>query len=379
MGYAVRKLPTKAKPFKIQFIEYKGDAQKIRDVPEAEWRALGFSREMGLAAAQKRKDQLNAQLHERRHHERRNRIQARLAKEETTQDAYLNADDVADFENDVLFTRTGDSDTTSRDRIESHWRKARRIICALKIDPIDWYDQPRKFYDAFTKERMSPSYAQKVLRVINQWGKWHCRKYRRYFDPIPAPRGYEKERIADRYFDKEGAGDKESDPLTPELLEPHRVTLEPPLFNWEFISLWLGLRPHEVDSLHTRKNFRIETHQGVTVIFVYQPKLKNIPKDKRWKYIPCLLPEQEEAIRLIASGVFRRPLVKTVKARFGEGVNLYGGRKGFEFLMDSKGYRLEDYSIWLGHQTIERTWRSYKDKQRIRLPSAALLKPDQSQ
>jgi hypothetical protein len=46
---------------------------------------------------------------------------------------------------------------------------------------------------------------------------------------------------------------------------------------------------------------------------------------------------------------------------------LYGGRKGFTDLMLSKGNTIENISIWMGHSTLDRTWRSYKQKMKFHL------------
>lgn len=58
-------------------------------------------------------------------------------------------------------------------------------------------------------------------------------------------------------------------------------------------------------------------------------------------------------------------LVKTVRRYFGEGIDLYGGRKGFNDLMLSKGQALENISAWMGHSTLERTLRSYNQRRYI--------------
>jgi len=48
---------------------------------------------------------------------------------------------------------------------------------------------------------------------------------------------------------------------------------------------------------------------------------------------------------------------------FSKDIDLYGGRKGFTDLMLSRGNTIENISIWMGHSTLDRTWRSYKQKQ----------------
>lgn len=366
MGFYVKKLASGPRPFKIQFIEYSGDAQKIRDLGESEWALHGFSLEMPVEDVRARAKEINARLRGEGQVEKHKAIQLRLAKEKRVLDGHLKAKDVEEFERNVLADHMGSTAKTQH-KIESHWRRAKRILVKLDIDPTDWFDLRKKFYEEFTRNQLSLSYTKKIIAILNLWGSWHCRKYRRYFEPIPFPRGHERERIADKYYDKAGMG-KESAPLTPEALRSAEGKLPQPAFNWLWISLYFGLRPKEVDSLAHHKNWRTEMHQGTPVLFVYQTKLTAIAKEKRWKYIPAMMPEQRKALDLIRGGSFKRPIVKTVRRYCGEGVNLYGGRKGFEALMTSRGYRLEDISLWLGHQSIERTWRNYKDRQRVSLP-----------
>lgn len=50
---------------------------------------------------------------------------------------------------------------------------------------------------------------------------------------------------------------------------------------------------------------------------------------------------------------------------FGPGVTLYAGRKGFSDLMLSRGQSFENISIWMGHSTLQRTWRSYKSRRKF--------------
>ena len=121
-------------------------------------------------------------------------------------------------------------------------------------------------------------------------------------------------------------------------------------------------RPKEIDQLHDPKMFKLESiFNEATVIWIYQTKITSVPPDRRWKPIPLIFPEQERIISIIKTGHFKRPLNKTIKRHFGEKTTLYGGRKGFTDLMISRNQRLEDISHWLGHRSIERTWKNYKD------------------
>ena len=367
MFYRVKKLPYVKRPWKVQVITYAEDKRKEFDLPPLDLERLGFRLDFTYEQACKRRDQLNAQAHEERHEERRDNIRKRLSKEENTFNAWLPKEDVSEFETDVLYGRFVDEEFIKRNKIESHWRAARRMMCELKIDPVDWFDKRTKFYDYCSKSKFSPAYVQKIYRILNMWGSFHSRKYRRFFEPLPFPKGIEKERIADSYYEKENSG-QESDPISPNELESKKASLEIPAYNWVFLSVWFGLRPIEVESLKNPKYFRIETHEGKAVLFVYQSKLKGVSRDKRWKYIPCMIKQQEEGLRIIASGVFKRPSRKIMKARFGDKVGLYGGRKAFEKTMYDLGYSFQDVSLWLGHKDISRTWKNYVNKMVVRVP-----------
>jgi hypothetical protein len=51
----------------------------------------------------------------------------------------------------------------------------------------------------------------------------------------------------------------------------------------------------------------------------------------------------------------------------GIGVDAYAGRKGFADLMLSRGQSFENISTWMGHSTISRKWRSYKNRGKFHL------------
>lgn len=61
---------------------------------------------------------------------------------------------------------------------------------------------------------------------------------------------------------------------------------------------------------------------------------------------------------------------KTMRRYFGNNIDLYGGRKGFVDLMLAKEQTIENISIWMGHSTLDRTWKSYNDRRRFHLKGA---------
>src|SRR4051794_9202590 len=94
-------------------------------------------------------------------------------------------------------------------------------------------------------------------------------------------------------------------------------------------------------------------------------KDRRSPPEDRWKPIPIIFDQQHFALKLIESGNFRRPLMKTVRHHFGSGKTLYAGRKGFADLMLSKNQSIENISVWMGHSTLQRTWYSYKQRRKF--------------
>lgn len=106
----------------------------------------------------------------------------------------------------------------------------------------------------------------------------------------------------------------------------------------------------------------------VSVLRVYQSKLKMLSKDYRWKTIPIHSKRQQMAVELIKSGEFERPLTKSIKRIIGDQFDTYSPRKGFTDMMLNEGWELEDISVFMGHSSIETTWRHYKNKMTFKMP-----------
>lgn len=330
---------------------------KSRHVPKSEWLNLGLSESMSIEEAKERIRQLNAQNWIRHQETRRNNIQARLQTEAKQETAWLPPLLVKEFEEKKL-------ENLSSKKTRSHWHGARRVLLAIDLDPSEWCDNPEAIYTYFRNKRYSPDYVQKILRIMNMWGYFYCRKVGTPFYPVKAPVGFHRERIADAYYDKNQDG-MTSDPLTPEMLEDAKKNLLPQNYNWLWLSVWLGLRPQEIDALRDRKNWKVEPGVEFAVLWIYQSKLKSVPRDKRWKLIPLLLEQQKQSIALITNGSFKRPLAKSLHKHFGPRIHLYGGRKNFLPMMLDKGYRLEDIAAWMGHTHIETSWKHYRDRLRV--------------
>jgi len=383
MGYNIKKVPYKKGPgWKLQMIAYdkasikgKKSERKIKDIPKQDWQQHGFAMALTYDEAKAKAKSINAQAEVRRWGEKKARIRARLQKEDTIECAFLPPIFVQEFESEILFEKLarGSDDTHFKNKIESHWRAAKRIIREISIPPKEYNLKAYKFLNLFKKKQMSPSYVQKVLRILNEWGYFMARKEDKAFLPIPSPRGGEAQRIADAFFEKTPSGEGEaSDPLSPQMLEKQKGNLIPENYNWLFISVWFGLRPFEIDGMKEAKNWKASiSKSGRTLLHVYQPKLIGVPKPQRWKVIPVKYPEQEKALTIIQAGKFRRPIYKVMHNWFGEGVTLYGGRKNFTDMMLGKGEKFEMISLWMGHRNLDRTYRDYKDRLKTDYDDAA--------
>lgn len=379
MGYYIRALSCKKSDpkWKVQYISRKKEDTKTSaakfpsrtwDIPQDRWRGLGFFKHMTIGEARDIAKALNAKAHLKRQEEQLRKFQLQLTQEQLANAAFLPDEFVAEFEGRFIRSRDSETESGRRRTSRAHiiWRTAQRMIRTIGIPPSEWFEHSYEIYDWFYHQQYSISYLVKIIRLANLWGYFFCKKTGKPFLAIPLPRGYERKRLVDAYHSSGKSKRKASAPITPIQLQQARMRMSAENFNWVFLSVWLGLRPKEVDSLKDSEHCRVQTlDRGQKVLWVYQTKIFSLPPDDRWKLIPILFDEQEFALRIIAAGSFERPLVKTMKKYFGAKTNLYGGRKGFTDLMLERGHSLEAISQWMGHATIDRTWKSYKDRKGI--------------
>ena len=351
--------------WRLVWEDYTQKKRRVRYIPKSEMTNLGMSPLLTIEEAREKVKQLNATNLLKRREKQRNSIQERLKEEDKLNRAYLPDMYVKQFEKDVLLRKLGrDGDNPELKVIQSHWRAAKRFIRGIKVEPSDWIEESDFIYNLFAKRKCSMSYVQKIFRIMNLWGAYVCRKSAKPFDPIKMPTGFYRERIADAYHDK--GTTKESGPITPELLQKAKQTISEEHYRWLYISVWLGLRPNEIDNLKNIETWNLKIERGKKILWVYQSKLKSVPRDRRWKLIPILYSEQEAALEMINKQNFVRPLPKTIRHPLGDLLNAYGGRKGFTDFMLDRGHPLEAVSAWMSHTSIERTWRTYRNKWRAR-------------
>lgn len=254
-------------------------------------------------------------------------------------------------------------------KLHSHFNFIQKMCVSLNLDASEFKSNSKKIYKYFIEQKISPSYASRLITILNRWGVFVSKSRNKFYEEVQIPKGNQLSAIADAQQTKSGINTElgvrtESLPLSPEKLNTAKGRLSGEHYNWLFLSIWLGLRPEEVDLLKNLKRFKVEADlkRKLTILHVYQSKLRSVAENKRWKYIPIIFPEQFRCLEIIKDGRFERPLNKTVRKHVGSGITLYGGRKGFVDLMLSKGQKLEDISMWLGHKDISTTWLHYKDK-----------------
>jgi hypothetical protein len=336
---------------------------KYEHIPSSQLLQYGLSSDLSLEDARTRVKQLNAQSRVDRDAEGRKASALKSQKQqEILTSAHLPKSFALEFTENYLRAEMaiGASGEAKYKKALSTWGYCQKLIVSVNLPQQHWHQHKRRFYGEMANLKTSPSYTGKVLRILNMWGSFIAMKTSTSFIPVPPPRGYDREMIADAYLDSDKRK-KTSDPLSPDLLESNKGRFTDAQYRWLYLSVWLGLRPPEVDSLADSK---VTREQGVSVLWIYQSKLRGVKKEDRYKPVPLIYPEQIKCLDFIKQEI-KRPLVKTVQKHITDGINLYGGRKGFTDMMLDKGQSLEDISTWLGHATIERTWHSYKRRSKV--------------
>jgi hypothetical protein len=173
-----------------------------------EFKKLGFNREMTRDEARGRAEQLRAELWVELQAKREARSKAVLEKYSKFRSAYLTDEDALEFEQKFL----------SEFKIQRpHWNTMQVIIVEVGIHPSEWFTEKSKLYDQLRKLRCSPNYAKKLLRYLNLWGYFLCKKQQRAWMKVSGMDGTWRNRLeANR---KEGG---QSKPLSPSYLENKR-------------------------------------------------------------------------------------------------------------------------------------------------------------
>lgn len=373
-NYYIRVRPTGWFVWYQHYVEGKRTQERVDDKAV---RDIGFKKEWSVDQAKTHCHQLN---NERSLLKEKMRVSAkRVTSLKSINETLFPQTKVEAFQE--LLEEENFGSKTHLEKLNSHFNFVQKMINELKILPVEYKESSKKIYKYFIKEKISPSYAARLISLLNRWGKFVSKTNGSYFDNVVVPRGRELSAIAEAQQTKTGKDTDlgvrtESLPLDPETLKEAKDKFKIEQYNWLLISVWFGLRPEEVECLHIEKRYRIEYNlkKKIKVLHVYQSKLQSIAEDRRWKAIPVIFPEQEECLDIISEDNFQKPIYKIMRKHIGNGITLYGGRKGFVDLMLSHGQKLENISIWLGHKDISTTWKHYKDKNEINFDDVKSVK-----
>jgi integrase len=353
----------------LYFEHYKAGKRKQEKVEKIAYAEIGLSPTLDVEDARARIRQINKERKIQK--DKARRAASNLVEITSLNDHYFPLEDCEEFQ--VLIEDENFGSEAHLKKLISHFKFIQKMVVSLKLSPEAYKENSRLIYRYFVKKQISVSYSTRLVNLLNRWGAFQGKKKGFFYDPVKAPKGTVRSSIADSQKSKSGVRTDlgvrtESLPLSPKLLEKSKDNFtNPGHYNWLEISLWFGLRPNEVDSLHENKwSINYDRDLDIEFLTVYQPKLTSLPDEQRYKHIPVIVDGQRAALETIRSGLFKRPHPKTVSKHTSEGVTLYGGRKGFVDLMLGYGQKIEDISIWLGHRSIETTWRHYKNKTIIR-------------
>jgi integrase len=357
MPFIVRRNPNgRQAKFKLYIQTEKAGVREQTYIAPKDFPHYGFDSRLSFEEAAALRTALNKQSALKVVAERRSRIHKEIKEKDAALSAFVS--DEEGFREYVSRTQRSANFTSSK--FTSHWRATKRMLAALRIAPDAFEDSKRLFYRYFAEKQFAPSYCVKLLRCLNLYGKFYAKKYKVHVEHIPQPNGYDLSDVADAHFEKKPHGGASS-PLKLSDLAKLESGLSPEQYRWMYISLWCGLRPHEVNSLHKAGTYRWEVKEGVDILCVFQSKLKKLTRERRWKRIPMVEPEQACIKEMVEAKAFSKPLVKTVQRILDETYTCYAGRKGFEPLMKGRGQDFVNISRWLGHQDLNRTFKDYGD------------------
>ncbi len=354
MGYYVFK---SGKTWVLQWQQGKKDHRHINKKSE-EAQMMGFRPELTYEQAKTRAKQLQAEEWVKEEAKKRARSKEITEKYRQLRSAFLTNEDAEEFEQKYLLEHKIQT---------SHWNTMQKIIIGVEIHPSEWFDQKNKLYAEFRKLNCSANYAKKLLRYLNIWGYFLCKKQNRAWMKVPGLDGAWRNKLEDKR--RPGGPSK---PLSPAQLEDKKKEMKEEHYKWLYLSVWFGLRPEEVDSLKAARGEFWDLQKNSElgwVLHVFQTKLfkRGVPKDDCWKFIPAVFPEQNRAIEYILEGRFARPTGeggKFMRKLFGEGYTHYAGRNNFSGMLRDCGYDPETRRHWMGHLSVTTTERYDRKTQR---------------
>lgn len=350
MAWIIRKNKLKDGKVKLRVVWewYEDGRRKSKDLPQERWRELGLRPGMDYGQAKKTVSAINHDEKQRRWDEKREAIRRRLEKEDREVVLVLPQDLCDQFDEEL-------EDESDPKQAKIRWRAAKRLVKSAQLPPPgQWHRRRKRIYRGCAQMAWGLDYVKKVLEVMNKFGELWADATGEAYRKVPGPRGADRAAIEDAWIQR-NPKDKASEGLTLDDLKTLKGALKEKQFNWVYVSFWLALRPGEVDLQRFQK-----IPGGVQI---YQPKVR------QWKELPFEFEEQKEAVDLWQEGV-ERPLAKTLSNALKKNCKLYAGRKGFPVYAWEQGKDFVEVASWMGHASIERTYRDYMKWKRMKRRAA---------
>lgn len=360
------KNPTGTERWYVRLQQFKNGRKSHKHLPKKSYQLFGFNSSMTPEEAKVTASLLNARKSELRALEKAQAaINAKAI--ETLDEGYFPSNLVNLFNAKVA--DSGQRSAAHVKKLMSHFKFIQKMCLSLKIMPAQYNPKAALIYKYLISKRVSSSYSQRLISILNNWGSFYCKHSQEYFEPVEQPRGDNKKAIIKAQKEKTGVKRASKD-LTKEhlqaiskLRDDGKISLAH--YNYIHLSFYLGLRPHEVRCLLIQEYYKIDEASETPIISVFMTKICDDVEDERgWKHIPLFLPEQVACIDIINSGVIKQPTYKMAKEKiFPAGVTFYGGRKAFtNYMLREMGQDFVNIAQWLGHKSINRTYQAYLNK-----------------
>jgi len=355
----------------LYFEVYIHNKKTQKRVPNITYSELGLNPELSLEDAKIRVSRLNKERSlSRRELESRINSSDNISYLKSLDEVFFPTQYLKEFFDKILLESY--SGINHQKKIKSHFKFLQNMVLNLKLQPSQFEKNKDLIFKYFIKMKITSGYSRKLIGLLNSWGSFVSEKELSYFAPIKKLPTRVSAQIDDSQRTKRGKNTElgvrtVSNPLVSSFLNSKKDELDPKVFNYLLLSIWFGLRPSEIDSLKDQKTWQIIEYNGISVLKIYQSKLIGVKEEDRWKLIPCILEEQLKCLEIIKGKDFKKPLIKTLRKAFEtDKITLYSGRKGFVDLMLDKNQKIENISLWLGHRSLNTTWKFYKQKNLVK-------------
>lgn len=247
----------------------------------------------------------------------------------------------------------------------------------IKVMPSQYTEEMGKITNYFKKRQFSVSYSMDIIYMLNWWGKFYAKQTGTYFEKVEGLRANDRNAISQAHSFKTEGVRTAALPIDEDALNRIKSNIDPKnekdilWFNWIESAYRFGLRPSELDRIIGN----VETYfeNGAEILLVEQTKtVFDSAEREKLKRIPVLCSEQAECLERIKMGQMKRPhpkwihkMAKDTKKKYKrhEKYDCYSPRKGAtDYWLEKLGQSLENCALFLGHRSIETTWKHYKNR-----------------